>query len=120
MCHRRGMKSALGFAVIVVAACVLVSTCRSGGAKPSPKPVIAGVATSGVSYFAAANGDDAAPCTLKQPCDLAKLLRVLKAGDVGYLRGGVYPGPITIRTTGMPTERIVIASYPPDGLYAAT
>src|ERR1700733_494667 len=97
----------------------VLTTSATVPVKPTPKLAIPAVATTGAVYYAATNGSNAAPCALTSPCDIAKLNTVLKPGDVGYLRGGVYPGPINISTSGNLTNKIVIQSYPPDGLYAA-
>src|SRR5690242_9831138 len=96
-------KVVVGFVAIATIATLVVCGPKAStiaGVKPTPKLVIPGVGTSGTIYYASPDGARRAPCTLAHPCDIPRLNEVMKPGDIAYLRGGTYRGPIGISTVG--------------------
>jgi len=77
-----------------------------------PRPVAPTPADAG-TIVAAPNGSGTA-CTLAEPCDLWEAIDQAQAGDVAFLRGGVYDIADQVRFGGDGTasEPIVFESYP--------
>jgi len=70
-------------------------------------------ATKTCNRFASPHGSDRASGTLRHPFATPnRLVRSLRPGQTGCLRGGVYRQDLTIRRGGAPGHPIVLRSYP--------
>jgi hypothetical protein len=77
------------------------------------------LSVSGNTYFVAPDGNDDHAGTFENPFRTwQKAFDVIAAGDIAYLRGGVYMVPADNRggyeldTSGTPADRVIIANYP--------
>jgi hypothetical protein len=89
-------------ALVAAAAAVVVASAPAGAS-----------AASGCTRVASPTGNDKAAGTEAAPFRTFKqLVSVLKPGQYGCLRGGVYDEDPTIRVSGTPAAPISITSYP--------
>jgi parallel beta-helix repeat protein len=77
------------------------------------KRVVTSTSLQKATHFAAVDGSGSR-CTNKEPCSIETAFSTIKAGDVLFLRGGVYKLDRTLRLqhSGEKNRPIVIESYP--------
>ena len=92
------MEMKLGIKHQMIAVCVLLTSislleCKKEITEPEPEPedTIKAVVVEKANYYVAPDGNDANPGTIDKPFkNWDKIIKIIKPGDLVYLRGGTY------------------------------